>query len=64
MTRTIEEFGAIDIVVNNASAIALEEFGELSSKCYDMMLDINARGTFSMVSAALPAFLTSVDPRC
>src|SRR5699024_4931691 len=38
---TVERFGGIDIVVNNASAIALAGFGELSPKRYDLMQDIN-----------------------
>jgi citronellol/citronellal dehydrogenase len=63
VTRTVEEFGGIDIVVNNASAIALQGFGELPIKRYDLMLDVNARGTFVLTSAALPHLLRSPDPR-
>ena len=62
VTRTVDEFGGIDIVVNNASAIALQGFGELSAKRYDLMLDINARGTFALISAALPHLLRSPQP--
>jgi citronellol/citronellal dehydrogenase len=60
---TVERFGGIDFVVNNASAIALQGFGDLSLKQYDLMLDINARGTFALVSAALPLLLASSDAR-
>jgi citronellol/citronellal dehydrogenase len=63
VARTVDEFGGIDIVVNNASAIALTGFGELSTKRYDLMLDINARGTFLLISAALPHLLRSAEPR-
>lgn len=59
---TAARFGGIDIVVNNASAIALTGFGELSMKRYDLMQDINARGTFAVTSAALPYLLESRDP--
>lgn len=59
IARTAEEFGGIDIVVNNASAIALEGFGALTAKKYDLMLDINARGTFSVLSHAREHLLAS-----
>jgi citronellol/citronellal dehydrogenase len=52
--RTVERFGGIDIVVNNASAINLSNVGDLPAKRYDLMLDINARGTFLLTSLALP----------
>ncbi|WP_280424589.1 SDR family oxidoreductase [Nocardia carnea] len=61
--QTAARFGGIDIVVNNASAIALTGIGELPMKRYDLMQDINARGTFAITSAALPYLLESPDPR-
>jgi citronellol/citronellal dehydrogenase len=54
VAKTVERFGGIDIVVNNASAINLTNIGDLPPKRYDLMLDINARGTFLLTSAALP----------
>ncbi len=54
VAQTVERFGGIDIVVNNASAISLSNIGDLSPKRYDLMLDINARGTFVLTSLALP----------
>ncbi|SLN00991.1 SDR family oxidoreductase [Brevibacterium yomogidense] len=63
IARTAERFGGIDIVVNNASAIALQGFGELSMKRYDLMQDINARGTFSVLSHAREHLLKSARPR-
>ncbi|HEV7203700.1 MAG TPA: NAD(P)-dependent oxidoreductase [Jatrophihabitans sp.] len=54
VARTVERFGGIDIVVNNASAINLSNIGDLPAKRYDLMLDINARGTFLLTSHALP----------
>jgi citronellol/citronellal dehydrogenase len=59
VARTVERFGGIDIVVNNASAITLQNVGELPAKRYDLMLDINARGTFALTSLALPHLLKS-----
>ena len=49
-----ERFGGVDIVVNNASAINLAPVADLAPKRYDLMLDINARGTFLLTRAALP----------
>ncbi len=62
VARTVERFGGIDIVVNNASAINLANIGELSAKRYDLMLDINARGTFVLTSLALPHLVKSANP--
>ncbi len=50
----VQAFGGIDIVVNNASAIATEATESLSVKKYDLMMDINVRGTFLLTKAALP----------
>jgi NAD(P)-dependent dehydrogenase (short-subunit alcohol dehydrogenase family) len=50
----VEHFGGIDIVINNASAIATEPTEELSAKKFDLMMDINIRGMFLLTKAALP----------
>ncbi|HEX5121523.1 MAG TPA: NAD(P)-dependent oxidoreductase [Pseudonocardiaceae bacterium] len=62
VAATVERFGGIDIVVNNASAINLAAVGDLPAKRYDLMLDINARGTFLLTSLALPHLLSSSNP--
>jgi citronellol/citronellal dehydrogenase len=49
-----ERWGGVDIVVNNASAINLAPIAELPPKRYDLMLDINTRGTYLLTRAALP----------
>jgi citronellol/citronellal dehydrogenase len=49
-----ERWGGVDVVVNNASAINLAPIADLPPKRYDLMLDINARGTFLLTRAALP----------
>ncbi|MDN5794762.1 MAG: NAD(P)-dependent oxidoreductase [Intrasporangium sp.] len=54
MARTVERFGGIDIVVNNASAIDLSPTSSLSMKKYDLMQDINCRGSFLLAKTALP----------
>jgi NAD(P)-dependent dehydrogenase (short-subunit alcohol dehydrogenase family) len=50
----VERFGGIDIVVNNASAIATDPTEKLSAKKFDLMMDINVRGTFLLTKTALP----------
>jgi citronellol/citronellal dehydrogenase len=52
--RTVAEFGGIDIVVNNASAIDLSPTPQLAMKKYDLMQDINCRGSFLLSKTALP----------
>ncbi len=50
----VEHFGGVDVVVNNASAIATEPTDKLAAKKFDLMMDINVRGTFLLTKAALP----------
>lgn len=52
--KTVAEFGGIDIVVNNASAIDLSPTPSLDMKKYDLMQDINCRGSFLLAKTALP----------
>src|SRR5512140_1700647 len=52
--RTAEKFGGIDILVNNASAIQLTGTADTSMKRYDLMHQINTRGTFVCTQACLP----------
>ena len=51
---TVEKFGGIDIVINNASAIQLTDTENTPSKKFDLMHSINVRGTFLVVQHALP----------
>lgn len=51
---TVREFGGIDIVVNNASAIDLSSTEQLSMKKFDLMQEINCRGSFLLAKTALP----------
>ena len=52
--QAVDRFGGIDIVVNNASALDLSSTRDISMKKYDLMQDINARGTFLLSKTALP----------
>jgi citronellol/citronellal dehydrogenase len=50
----VEQFGGVDICVNNASAIATEPTEHLAAKKFNLMMDINVRGTFLLTKACLP----------
>ncbi|MFF3221241.1 SDR family oxidoreductase [Nocardia suismassiliense] len=52
--QTVERFGGIDIVVNNASAIDLSPTDALTMKKYDLMQDINTRGSFLLSKLSIP----------
>jgi citronellol/citronellal dehydrogenase len=54
VAQTVERFGGIDIVVNNASAINLAPMRDLPVKRFDLMQQINSRGTFVVTRACLP----------
>ena len=57
-----ETFGGIDILINNASAINLSGVGQLPMKRYDLMMDINVRGSYLCAQACLPHLLKSTNP--
>lgn len=52
--QTIDTFGGIDILINNASAIQLTGTEQTESKRFDLMHSINVRGTFLMTKACIP----------
>jgi citronellol/citronellal dehydrogenase len=58
----VERFGGVDICVNNASAIAVEPTEQLSAKKFDLMQQINIRGTFLLTKACLPHLRQSPNP--
>ena len=62
VAETVERFGGIDIVVNNASAIDLRGTDDMTMKSYDLMADINARGTFMLSKFSLDALRRSENP--
>lgn len=59
---TVQTFGGIDILVNNASAIFLGDTLETPLKRYDLMQDVNARGTFLVSQSCLPHLLKAANP--
>jgi citronellol/citronellal dehydrogenase len=60
--RTVETFGGIDILVNNASAIFLAGTSETPLKRFDLMHGVNVRGTFVASRTCLPHLLKSQNP--
>ncbi|HKN93221.1 MAG TPA: NAD(P)-dependent oxidoreductase [Thermoleophilaceae bacterium] len=60
--KTVDEFGGIDIVVNNASAIQIEGSETLPMKRYDLMQNINTRGTFLVSRACVPHLKKGTNP--
>ncbi len=55
-------FGGIDILVNNASAISLTPTEQTEPKRYDLMYNINVRGTFLMSRACIPYLKKAANP--
>lgn len=52
--KAVEQFGGIDVLINNASAIQLTGTLQTEPKRFDLMHDINVRGTFLMAQACIP----------
>ena len=62
VARTVALFGGIDILVNNASAISLTRTLDTEMKRFDLMHQINTRGTFLCAKACLPALSRAANP--
>ncbi len=62
VARAVDRFGGIDILVNNASAIHLAGTVDMPMKRYDLMFDINARGSFLCAQKALPHLRKAPNP--
>ena len=60
--KTVERFGGIDILVNNASAISLTGTADTPLKRFDLMMDINLRGTYVCSQACLPHLAKAANP--
>jgi NAD(P)-dependent dehydrogenase (short-subunit alcohol dehydrogenase family) len=58
----VERFGGVDVCVNNASAIATEPTDSLPVKKFDLMADINIKGTFLLTQACIPHLRESPNP--
>lgn len=62
VAATVDAFGGIDILVNNASAIWLRGTLDTPMKRFDLMQQVNARGTFLCAQACLPYLLQAPNP--
>ncbi|HYA79529.1 MAG TPA: NAD(P)-dependent oxidoreductase [Methylocystis sp.] len=60
--KTVERFGGVDILVNNASAIDLRGIEQLDMKRFDLMHQINARGSYLCAKLALPHLRKAKNP--
>ena len=60
--KTVETFGGIDVLVNNASAINLTRTLGTPMKRFDLMWGVNARGTFACSQACIPHLRKSSNP--
>ena len=60
--RTVETFGGLDIVVNNASAISLTPTPQTDMKRFDLMHQINTRGTYMVSKYAIPHLEKAENP--
>ena len=62
MEKTVKEFGGIDVLVNNASAISLTPTTKTTMKRYDLMHGVNGRGTFMCSKYAIDHLKESSNP--
>jgi citronellol/citronellal dehydrogenase len=62
IAKTAAHFGGIDIVVNNASAIQLTTVEQTEMRRYDLMHEVNARGTFMVSKYAIPHLAKAANP--
>ena len=62
VATTLARFGGIDILVNNASAIWLRGALDTPMKRYDLMTQVNSRGTFLCAQICLPHLLKAANP--
>ncbi|HXW27283.1 MAG TPA: NAD(P)-dependent oxidoreductase [Xanthobacteraceae bacterium] len=60
--RTVAAFGALDIVVNNASAIQLTNTPDTDMRRFDLMHQVNARGTYMVSKYAIPHLEKAANP--
>lgn len=60
--KAVDAFGGIDILINNASAINLSNSEQIEMKRYDLMHNINVRGTFMVSKSCIPYLKKSDNP--
>jgi citronellol/citronellal dehydrogenase len=60
--QTVATFGGLDIVVNNASAVSRTPVAETDMRRYDLMQQVNARGTFMVSKYSIPHLARAKNP--
>src|SRR3979490_3145228 len=60
--RTVETFGGLDIVVNNASAVSRTPVADTDMRRFDLMHQVNARGTFMVSKYSIPHLAKAKNP--
>ena len=60
--KTVEKFGGLDILINNASAINPVPVEHMETKSFDLIMSINTRGTFVVSKHAIPHLRKSTNP--
>lgn len=60
--KTVDHFGGIDILINNASAIDLSSIQKISMKRFDLMMSVNMRATFACARACIPHLKKGTNP--
>jgi len=62
LAKTVETFGGLDILINNASAINLGSTAEISMKRFDLIFAVNVRATFMCSKLSLPHLKKAANP--
>jgi Short-chain alcohol dehydrogenase of unknown specificity len=62
IAKTVETFGGIDIVINNAGVLSLTGIESTEMKLFDLMHAVNTRGPFMVIKYALPYLRKSSNP--
>lgn len=62
IAQAVKEFGGLDVLVNNASAISLTPTLETPAKRFDLMMGVNTRATFLCSQAAIPHLAKAANP--
>lgn len=62
VNRASQHFGGIDICINNASAISLDRTNDVDVKRFDLMHQVNVRGSFLVTRASIPHLMKSNNP--
>ena len=60
--KAVEKFGGVDVLVNNASAIAMRDTLRMTPKRFDLLMSVNVRGTFFMSRECIPHLEKAENP--